>query len=269
MDVTNVVREHYDNAVEREWARIEGRPEFIITTRFLERYIQPGQRVLDIGGGPGRYSLWLAERGCDVTLVDLSPQNVAFAKAQAQQRGLTITALAGDARDDVAQGEFDHVLLMGPLYHLQAEADRVKAVEAALRRLRVGGALFVSFIQLYAGLIYALTDMPELILAEREKAWFEAFVTDADDFMGRGFTQVYNISPREVAPFMARFPLEKLHLFGQEGGLSPFENKLREQQPPEVMAAWLDFAEKMAEREDFLNWSEHLMYVGRKRGECC
>jgi len=36
-------------------------------------------------------------------------------------------------------------------------------------------------------------------------------------------------------------------------------------QPEPIVTAWLDMAEKLAEREDLLSWAEHLMYVGRKR----
>ena len=59
MDVTEIVRDYYNNTVEIEWNRITGRPEFLITTRFIDRYALPGYDVLDIGGGPGRYSLGL------------------------------------------------------------------------------------------------------------------------------------------------------------------------------------------------------------------
>ena len=128
MDHTDTIREYYDADVENEWKRIDGRPEFLITCRFLDRYIRPGDRVLDIGGGPGRYSLRFAKKGCDVTLLDLSPVNVRFATEKAAEQGLALHAVEGDARtaDEMVTGPFDHVLLMGPLYHLQAEDDREK-----------------------------------------------------------------------------------------------------------------------------------------------
>ena len=43
----------------------------------MDKYIRPGDRILDIGGGPGRYAIRFAQRGCAVTLVDLSPGNIA------------------------------------------------------------------------------------------------------------------------------------------------------------------------------------------------
>jgi len=35
--------------------------------------------------------------------------------------------------------------------------------------------------------------------------------------------------------------------------------------PLEVIDAWLDMCEQIWERNDLLNFAEHLMYVGRKR----
>ena len=62
---TKEIRDYYNANVKEEWSRIAGRPEFLITCRYLDRYIRPGDSVLDIGGGPGRYSLYLSEKGCD------------------------------------------------------------------------------------------------------------------------------------------------------------------------------------------------------------
>ena len=67
----------------------------------------------------------------------------------------------------------------------------------------------------------------------------------------------------EILPFMTRFPLEKLHLFGQEGITPPCVEKIMSQ-PKEIIELWLDLCEKVWEREDLLNYSEHLMDVGRK-----
>ena len=65
---TKIIRDYYDENVQKEWDRIPNRPEFMLTCRMLDRYIKPGDKVLDIGGGPGRYSFYLAHKGCDVTL---------------------------------------------------------------------------------------------------------------------------------------------------------------------------------------------------------
>lgn len=259
------VRAFYDSTVMREWERIAGRPEFLLTCRMMNRYIKSGDRVLDIGGGPGRYSMYLAQKGCSVTLFDLSLGNINFARAKAQEENIALNAISGDARfvDEKVEGTFDHVLLMGPMYHLLEEVDRVKAVNAALRLLKPGGMLFVTFILMSANIIWALDNQPDVILAPSEQEFMRAWETDKS-FSGCGFTQAHFIRQADVLPFMAQFPLKKIHLFGQEGGLVGFEKTLLAQ-PQNVVDAWLDMAEKTWEREELLCWNEHLMYVGRKK----
>jgi len=264
MDTVKIVQKHYDRNVEAEWERIANRPEFLLTCRFLDRYVRPGERVLDIGGGPGRYSLYLAQKGCEVTLLDLSPENVKFARREARRQKLALRAVAADARaaDAVVPEQFDHVLLMGPLYHLQAEADRVQAVRAALRCLKPGGLLFASFINAFVRILYALRANPQAVLESEEQAFYRQ-VLENKGFASSSFTATYFAAQHEILPFMAQFPLEKLHFFAQEGILAPNEQNVFAQ-PQEVIDAFLDLSEKICEREDLLGWSEHLMYIGRK-----
>ena len=264
---TKIVQAHYDENVENEWTRIANKPEFLLTCRMLTRYINPGQRIIDIGGGPGRYSLHLARKGCDVTLLDLSQGNVKFAEEEAGRQGLTLKTLCGDAceADELAQGPFDHVLLMGPMYHLLEESDRIKAMKSALNLLNPGGVIFVSFINMFANVVFAMRHVPELINSQVpcHMEYLEALAA-GKSYAGDGFTRAFFIDQREVLPFMAQFPLEKLHLFGQEGITSPCEINILTQ-PQEVIDGWLNFSERVWEREEFLSYSEHLMYVGRKR----
>ncbi|MCL1963742.1 MAG: methyltransferase domain-containing protein [Firmicutes bacterium] len=265
-DSVEKVRSYYDTAVEQEWERLEKNFfEFEINRRYMDRYIKPGDKVLDVGGGPGRYSLYLAARGAEVTLVDLSPGNVAFAKEKAAERGLALQALCADARnlDEMAGGPYDAILLMGPLYHLKAEKDRVRAIEHCLARLKPGGVLFASFISLIAGMIYAARSMPESILWEGENTFYEQII-DREDWTGLAFTHAHLIDPSHVLPFMERFPLDTLHLVASEGITAPFSTVLLAQ-PPEVVSKWLALSLALCERKDFWNYTEHFLYIGRKK----
>jgi hypothetical protein len=153
---------------------------------------------------------------------------------------------------------------MGPLYHLLDEADRVKAVKAALKLLKPGGLLFASFIHMSGGLVYLTRVLPEQIISsDPNEQRFQKLLMEGGSFSGAAFTQAFFINQNEVLPFMAKFPLEKLHLFGQESILAPNEYNIMDKSP-EIVNAWLDLAEKMWERDEYLSWAEHLMYVGRK-----
>jgi SAM-dependent methyltransferase len=110
--------------------------------------------VLDVGGGPGVYAEWLAERGYRVQLVDGSPLHVEAATRRSAGR---FAATLGDARAlEAADDAFDAVLLMGPLYHLPGRDDRVGAVLEARRVLRGGGVFVATAISRFASLLDGL-----------------------------------------------------------------------------------------------------------------
>lgn len=265
---TETVRAFYEADARQEWERLERHPyEYAINMRMMRRYIRPGDRVLDIGGGPGRYALALAELGCQVTLVDLSEANVEFARQKVQEAGLPLTAMQGNALEisRLVDGSFDHVLLMGPLYHLLEREEREQAVRQALSVLRDGGILYAAFISEYANMIYLLRDDPQMV--DRQvpmvDAWFETFL-HGQPYAGDAFTQAYFEKVSNVLPFFAQFPLKKLHFLSSEGMLQPFQNILAEQ-PQEVQKGWLEFAYQLCEREDLLPYGEHLLYIGQKQ----
>jgi len=189
---------------------------------------------------------------------------VEFAEARAAEQGVAIKVANGDARevDDIISGRYDHVLLMGPMYHLLEECDRIKAINASLKLLKTGGTLFVSFINMFSGVIWYMKCQPSLQSYPDDKPFFDAFIENRS-YAGPAFTQAYFAKQSEILPFMSQFPLEKLHFFGQEGITSPCESSIMSQKP-EIIDLWLDLCEKTCEREDLLSWSEHLMYIGRK-----
>lgn len=82
-------------------------------------FIQPGQRVLDIGCGWGGFALYLARHyDVEVTGVALAPDQIAFCKERAEAAGLAdrVTFELMDYRD--VQGQFDRISSVGLLEHV-------------------------------------------------------------------------------------------------------------------------------------------------------
>ena len=147
-----VVRAYYERGEERErLSDGRGQLEFLRTTEIVGRNLPPRPAVIaDIGGGPGRYALWLASLGYQVEHRDLMPLHVTQLRVDAAAVSGIRTAI-GDARAlDLPDASADAVLLLGPLYHLASRADRMTAIREAARILRPGGVLFAAAISRWA-----------------------------------------------------------------------------------------------------------------------
>ena len=126
----------------------------------LGRFLPPAPaKILDVGGGPGGHACWLAVRGYQVHLIDITPLHVELARQASARQSETPLASAevGDARSlHWADGEADAVVLFGPLYHLTDRADRLRALREAHRVLRAGGVLLAAGISRFASALDGL-----------------------------------------------------------------------------------------------------------------
>jgi ubiquinone/menaquinone biosynthesis C-methylase UbiE len=155
------VAAYYARGLERD--RLAGGPgalEFARTQALLRQYLPPSPAVVaDVGGGPGRYAIWLAECGYSVHLVDLVPLHVEQARSAARGRPEAALASAevGDARMlPLPDATADAVLLLGPLYHLAERADRLQALAEARRVCRLGGVVIAAGISRFASTLDGL-----------------------------------------------------------------------------------------------------------------
>ncbi len=259
----DTIRSYYNYNPEIEWARLEGfHFEFEITKRMLKRHMKPG-KVLDIGGGPGRYALYLAKLGYDVTLVDLSDQNVAFVRKKAKELGLNIKCYQADARNlsKLPLESYDNILLMGPLYHLDLEEDRSKCIVEAKRLLKPDGILFASFISINAGFNYYLDECPEELINETDMSFFEAF-QHSKTWSGLAFTEATFIEPDDIEPSFDKLGFEKITIFGQEG-ITGTRLSFLQSQSDEVKAFYIDLSMKTCENSKLFPYTSHIMYVGK------
>ena len=265
---TEAIRAHYDADPQKEWDRLKTRHPYekYITTRMMDRYIQPGSTILDIGGGPGHYSIYYARRGHPVTLLDLSGENVRFAKKKARQYGVKLTALQGDALDlsRFPDAAFDVVFLMGPLYHLMNEESRRQALREAVRVLKPGGVPFSSFILMFGGVIYGLRELQESILWPKEQPLYDV-AAKGESLAFDAFTYAYMTTVQDAKMLLASVPgLRTETVFGQESILAAYQNVLS-RSPKKIRMAWYEYALRFCEKDDYLTHSEHLMIVSKRK----
>ena len=159
----NRTAEYFDDFGEREWTRFEEGvtpPAGLdIHIRFLERFVRPGDRVLDAGAGPGRFSLELVRLGADVVALDISPGQL----EQLRTRLPEIETHLGDVTDlsRFADKSFDvTVCYGGPLsYVLERGEDTLAEL---VRVTRSGGHVLVSVMSTIGTLVHYLAALFDL-----------------------------------------------------------------------------------------------------------
>ncbi len=268
-DVERAVQNLYDGAPEREWQRMERhRTEFAVTVRALDAHLPPTPaRVLDCGGGPGRYAIALAQRGYDVTLFDLSPELLAMAREKAAEAGVTLNGFEQGTATDLsrfAADSFDAVLLMGPLYRLLDEAERKQALAEAYRVVKPGGPVFATFITRYAGYIDAAARYPERAVEEAQDylhiAQTGLLPPRAD---GAATFTAYFAHPTEVAPLCRSAGLDVETVLGVEGGGQLARTTVNALEG-DAWEFWVDVNYQIAPDPAIHGGAEHLLAVCRK-----
>ena len=265
MSEVDIVEKFYDDNTDMEWNRLNGfKFEFEITKVLLNKYMNKGS-VLDIGGGPGRYSLYLASMGYDVTLVDLSRKNIEFALNKSKELDIEIKAFQSDARhlNKLNLDKYDNILIMGPFYHLFELNDRKKVLIDSLEHLSENGLIFASFISINAGFNYYLSDCPNELINESQKSFFDNAEQNIS-WAGSAFTEAYFIDIDEIEEFFNECGLEKVTIFGQEGITATRLMDL-EKAPEDVRKYWLEISLRLCDNRKYLPYSSHIMYVGKRK----
>jgi SAM-dependent methyltransferase len=268
MDDVSDIAAYYNNDPEREHSRLERHQlERDITWRYLNQYLPSQGTVLEIGAATGRYTLELAKRGYSITAVDLSAGLLEECRKSITNSGLEkqVRFVIADARDlsKVAEREFGVVLLMGPLYHLTAEADRKAVLKEAFTRLRKGGVLFSAFISRFGIMGDLLKNMPGWIEDQTEVQSILEKGKDPDHLPQEGF-RGYFATPAEVAPLHEAIGFETLEVAGVEPAISANDESYNNLQGKQRQL-WLDLLYEISTEKSIIGASRHLLYVGRKK----
>jgi S-adenosylmethionine-dependent methyltransferase len=270
------VRAYYDQYGEREWERLtrptDGIVERAVNQHTIAKHLPPTASVLDIGGGPGRYTIWLAERGHRVTLADLSPGLLEIARREVVAAGVErqVEAIVEADACDLSRwgdGTFDAVLALGPFYHLPEPADREGAAAELVRVLCPGGLAFIALMPRLAFLRRTIASTTGRHLLTQPG--FVERVLGSGVFLNDrpgGFTGGYGVRPEEVDPFFARHGLAQIALLSSEGIAPDLQDSLAAlaTTDPEMYRAALDVLVRTAAEPSILGMSHHLLYVGRK-----
>ena len=237
-----------------------GRVEFETTMRYIRRYLPENARIIEIGAGTGRYSHTLAREGHTVDAVELVQHNIdQFIAGTAE--GERVTIRQGSACDLSAfpDNAYDVTLLLGPMYHLFTEADKLAALSEAIRVTKPGGVIFVAYCMADPSILqfgFMKGNAPQLIeKGLLDPVTFKAASTPAELF------ELHRTE--DIAALRSHFNVTPLHLIAADG----YANHMRETvaaMDDELFALYLQYHFATCERPDMLGLSHHTLDIFRK-----
>ena len=228
--------------------------EFLTTMRYIERYLTPGARILDIGAGAGEYSLCLSRKGFDVSALELSDSNIAAFRKRLTDKD-TIHLTQGNALDlsIFADDTFDIVLLMGPLYHLHSKEDRIRCIQEAKRVCRPNGKLFLAFIS---------NDIVIMTMQQIQHDYLLSGDYDKETVRLHDFPFVFDTVPHARA-LLKDAGLHMIHEIASDG-LSELLGDMIDRMDERTYQQYLRYHYYVCEKTECIGLSNHLLFVCTK-----
>ena len=237
-----------------------GRVEYITTMKYVEKYLKPGMRVLEIGAATGRYSHALAQRGYRVDAVELIEHNIDIFK-QNTLEGEPVTITQGNAMDlsEFEGDTYDITLLLGPMYHLFTREDKLKALSEAIRVTKKGGVIFAAYCMGDASVLsygFIRGKIDEII----EKCMLNP---DTFDTFSNPW-DIFELHRKEdIDRLRAEFNVTQLHFIATDG----YTNHMRDtvdRMDERTYELYLKYHLAVCERQDMIGYSHHTLDIFRK-----
>ena len=253
MALSNIEKHYNKHPEDKRLLRRHGIVEFETTMHHLHRFLQSGQFILDIGAGTGRYTSALMAEGYQVKAVELVRRNIeVFLK-----REPSADVVQGDARDMafLPTASADVTLLLGPLYHLIGDEEKLKALNEAKRVTKPGGLIFVAYLMNeYSILSYCFDE-------ERINDLLARGVVDQQYHVQVQEGELYDyVRLEDIDRLNGKAGLERVTIFSPDGAADYMRTRLN-QMSDETFARFIEYQKCISERPDLIGAGSHVVDV--------
>ncbi len=233
-------------------------PEYLTTMKYIEKYLKPDSKIIEIGAGTGRYSVTLASKGYEVTAVDLVEHNIDIMKKKVKPHH-KIEIHQGNACDlsFIESNKYDMVLLLGPMYHLFNGEDKHKALSEAIRVAKKGGVIYSAYVN-NDTTVYSYFNKREIL------NWVnQGVLTNTYHFKSipKEVIELYRKS--DIDELMKNYNVTRLHYVGTDM-LSNFLGFSVDNLNYREFEEYMKFMSNICEREDCVGLSSHTLDIFRK-----
>lgn len=221
----------------------------------LHRFLKSDHTILDIGAGTGRYTSALMAEGYCVKAIELVKHNIdVFLK-----REPTADVLQADARNlpSIPTASADITLLLGPLYHLIGDEEKLKALSEAKRVTKPGGLIFVAYLMNeYSILTYCFAE-------ERIGKLMERGVVDDKFHIQAKADELYDyVRTDDINRLNKKAGLQRVTIFSPDGAADYMRTRLN-QMSEDTFTRFIEYQKYISERQDLIGSGSHVVDVVR------
>lgn len=261
MEVLKLLSEYYGNYDEdQRLTSRHGSVEFLTTMRYIEKYLNPGMRVLEIGAATGRYSHTLARLGFQVDAVELIQHNIDIFNTKTQPDE-DVQIFQGNAKDLNMLGDntYDITLLLGPMYHLFTVPEQLEALSEAIRVTKKDGVIFAAYCGNEATMVQYCFGRG-MLKEQRYKDLVDPVTFKASSDPAELF-QLYR--KEDIDRLMSIFPVTRLHYVGTDMATN-YMRQTVDEMDDELFDLYLRYHFAICERSDLVGASHHILDIFRK-----
>ncbi len=264
------IRQLYTKMSEGEWNRLfkhaANHVEFETTIRYLKKYLPKKGRILDAGGGPGRYTIELAKLGYKLTLLDYTPALLDVAKEKIKEAGVSknVEKILEGSITDLSMFEdnsFDAVICVGgPLSHVK-KSEQKKAVSELVRVAKKGAPIFITVMG-KIGVLFIAALFPKEI--EDTKHIRDLYKKGDDVYFIEKGHYCHFFTPEELKKLFEN-KLNVVELIGVEGIVGVNEDRSNEvAKNKKAWKNWMEMHYATCTDPHVVALSQHIMMIGRK-----
>lgn len=230
--------------------------EFNTSIKYILSYLKEfdNPKILDLGAGTGKYSIYLNNLGYDVTAVELVKHNLKYIT----MNNPSIKAYLGNALDLSKFGDesFDFIIMFGPMYHLTNKDDQIKALTEVKRVLSKNGIIFIC---------YYMNDYAII-----KHGFIDGFINDKLSDIDESF----HIKNKD-SELYAYYRLNDIDLLNKELGfkridiftqdlLTDYFRKEINKMDENTFNLYLDYVYKISNKKDLIGIGSHIVDIVKK-----
>lgn len=256
--------EQYYNNYDEEGRLLSrhGQVEYLTTMKHISACLSgiTEPKLLEVGAGTGRYSVTLAKQGYQVTAVELVAHNLEILRSKLDGTE-PICTMQGNALDLSAfpDASFDLTMLLGPMYHLYTEEDKLQALSEAVRVTKPGGYILVAYCMNDPTVVQYVFGMNKL------REVMELHMLTPDWHCISEPKEVFELYRTEdIAALNANFPVERVKLIATDGATN-YNRELIDGMDDATFDKWMEYHFAVCERQDLIGASHHTLDILRKK----